>query len=278
MYVTIRRLLAACVFSVFAMSFSFIPLASAGEWDIRISVIRSSSGELIKNDLVAGVRNSGSDAFDNLWDSKALDSSFSPSETAVNFAVFFNHPEYEAGKDMLWRDIRGVSLPASWDMSVLTDPQAQITLHWNLPEENSCSAPEFELTDIDNQLTLNMKTQDTYSFVSGTGSNSFIMWVYPGEVRNSPPPPINIWIPMRSRQSLMLVWEQGGSGVKGYNIYRREVMAGNSGFKRINSTLNTVNKYLDTNLELNKHYKYVVTAIGICESSPSAEMDFITQD
>ncbi len=63
-----------------------------------------------------------------------------------------------------------------------------------------------------------------------------------------------------SQKSVYINWQQGGSNIKGYNIYRTTTPHTN--YKKLNSSPITVNSFSDTGLDTTSRYFYILKAIS----------------
>jgi len=63
-----------------------------------------------------------------------------------------------------------------------------------------------------------------------------------------------------SQKSVLINWQQGGSNIKGYNIYRTTIPHTN--YKKLNSSPITVNSFSDTCLDTTSRYFYILKAVS----------------
>jgi len=242
--------------------------ALAAEVGLTVAVpFVAAEGGVAQNRLRLGLQAEATDAFDPRWDAVAA----FPSAVLTAAIV---RPGYPVGQRLLWWDVRGDTLPQTWDINVASDqPNAPITMTWTAPPTvaDRCALVLWTLQDTLTSLTLDLATNPApYHYTNQVGvSRRFVVTAASTPTATPPAPPFNLWSPRQGRSSVYLAWSGGGGSVVGYHVYRED----GQGRARLTTSPQSATSYLDAGLDVSKPVTYRVTAVDAqgCESAYSAE-------
>ena len=153
-----------------------LPEPSTG-WQATLKVSvqdATADGGVAYNRLVAGERETATDAFDNASDIRAF--------LAGPVQAYFVHTGdtgYDQNSEQLWQDLRAVNRPEEWKIEVMAESGRTVTLSWTLPTgEVSCATNQFSLMDSDGQLgQTNLCTTESLTYVGDGQLRHFVLKV-----------------------------------------------------------------------------------------------------
>ena len=253
------------------------PLTWASDWqmtfDVSVPDSYADGGRLV-NRLEAGVLSTGTDLYDNDADVTAL--------LAGPVQAAFTHEgetTYPASLQLLWRDMRGTTLPQHWTIKVNSFQSASaVTVGWGSPPSigsDACHTGSIRFQDQTSGQLIDL-SGSPYSYAStgtsGSPETRYFLLTVESIGQNAPTAPAGL----RSRSHpavIQLQWTVNPeSDLAGYHVWRSLVSG--SGYQRLTTTPTHKNKYLDKQPTAGMAYYYVVTAVGAngCESGYSQQI------
>ncbi|MCG3116482.1 MAG: fibronectin type III domain-containing protein [Candidatus Manganitrophus sp. SA1] len=228
-----------------------------------------------QNRLILGVDPFADDRFNNQWDTVALPAG--PLQATFPHPEYPSHPDYIAGSEWLWQDIRSNDQPSHiWDIDVSSDRAgANIILSWTFKTaDNLCQRPVVRLIDATRGVTTEISPGGgSYAFPNGDQPTRLVVDFTEGASAPPPPPPTNLWSPRQGKESILLSWSGLiESDLLGYHLFRRA--SGQTAYTQITSQPVTSLSFLDGNLSPGETYFYKVTAVNPdgCSSGDSNEI------
>ena len=182
-----RLLLAGCIVALSSAS------AYAGDWRLSLTVSVPYTGAeqgVAKNSLAAGIKQTATDDFDNLWDIPAF---FSPGLVTEPLRAYFHHEEYTPTEQFLWRDFRADQFPQQWDLYTQpSEPGVETTLSWSATDLSGLpSSVSVRLMDIDGGgQELDMRSVSVYTYHHEDPTRPHRFQIVVDEPSTSPPPPL----------------------------------------------------------------------------------------
>jgi len=229
----------------------------------------------LQSRLVLGVDPSADDRFNNQWDTIALPAG--PLQATFPHPEYRNNPDYIAGSEWLWQDIRSSDQSShTWEIDVLSErPGTNTVLSWTFNTSNDlCQHPIVRLIDITRGITTEISAGGgSYTFPNGDAPGRLIVDFTEGASAPPPPPPTNLWSPRHGKESILLSWSGiTDSDLRGYHLFRRT--SSQTTYTQITTLPVTSLSYLDGNLSPGETYFYKVTAINAdgCSSGDSNEI------
>jgi len=225
---------------------------SSSDWKATLKV----SGGGIYSYCIFGVKDEAIDERDNDWDVPAPPGS--PNEMYIY--TYFPHPEWGGTFERFRQDIKAPDLPKEWIFEVSSNVSGGLTIQWS-DLKNAIPDKEAVLVDIDGGGSeIDMQTSSSFIFVNSGNPRRFLVRISETEIISVPNPPA--YLVGKSRKGkVVLYWKKNKEiDLAGYNIYRSTTSG--SGYQRINSSLISINKYVDGQLIKDNTYYYVVTAVN----------------
>jgi hypothetical protein len=229
---------------------------ASAEWEVTVRV-EAAGGH---NDLILGADATATDGYDPVWEVYAMLGGY--------LEAYFPHPEWEMVHDIFCRDIKAKAHGKTMEWSFVADSSEDesgnpylynynFTITWDLsrvPEDYTIL-----LTDNTTAQQLDMRLNTSYSFLY-TDSRTFKVTVYVPPDVVLPDPPQGLtgeW----TRAGVVLSWEENSElDLAGYNVYRSKTPG--SGYRKINRSLVSRNKFIDPRVVKGRTYYYVVTAVN----------------
>ncbi|MDC4206436.1 MAG: fibronectin type III domain-containing protein [Candidatus Manganitrophus sp.] len=229
----------------------------------------------LQSRLILGVDPAADDNFNHQWDTIAFPTG--PLQATFPHPEYPSHPDYIAGSEWLWQDIRSNDQPShTWDIDVSSDRAgANIILSWTFKTaDNLCQRPVVRLIDATRGVTTEISPGGgSYAFPNGDQPTRLVVDFMEGASAPPPPPPTNLWSPRQGKESILLSWSSLiGSDLLGYHLFRRA--SGQTAYTQITSQPVTSLSFLDGNLSPGETYFYKVTAVNSdgCSSGDSNEI------
>jgi hypothetical protein len=242
-----------------------IPVAEAAELQLRISVPHpDADAGTATNRLRLGTAASATSAFDPAFDLAAFPS---PALSAV-----VRRPDYPAGQQALWWDIRADSLPQGWNIEISSDqPDALIGVSGSVLSgtQSGCAGTVWTLRDGEtgDVLALTSGAVD-YSYRNTAGAIRRLEITAAHGSTAPPQAPVNVWSPRQGRASVYVAWSGADDAAIKYHVYRTIDQQA----VRLTPSPIAATTYLDTRINRAKAVTYHVTAVteSGCESPMSA--------
>lgn len=133
-----------------------ISTTSLAAWQVNLDISTpdpNSDTGIASNKLVIGTDPNATDGYDNQFDTIAL--------LDGPVQAYISHPEYAAGQQKLWRDIRMDSLPQEWEIEVEAVDSKDISITWQIDTMENL---QFTLTDMDTNKEIRLKSSTAYSY------------------------------------------------------------------------------------------------------------------
>jgi len=237
----------------------FLPsdACASAEWEVTLRV----EVEGGHNDLVLGADATATDGYDPVWEVYARLGGY--------LEAYLPHPEWGSVHDIFSRDIRakapGKTTEWLFEVDSAEDESSgnpylynyNFTITWdlsNVPEEYVI----FLIDDTTSQQ-MDMRLSTSYSFLF-TDIRTFRVAVYVPPDVALPDPPRGLtgeW----SHAGVVLSWRRNRElDLAGYNVYRSKTPG--SGYRRINHSVVSRNKFTDRRIVKGRTYYYVVTAVN----------------
>ncbi|MBI3994436.1 MAG: hypothetical protein HY349_00530 [Nitrospirae bacterium] len=252
------------------------PAAWASDWQMTFDVSvpdTNADGGVLVSRLEAGSMSTATDGYDNDADVLALP------EGPVQ-AAFTHESEttYPASLQLLWRDMRGRTLPQHWTIKVNSfQSTAPVTVGWGSPPSigsDACHTGSIRLQDQTSGQLIDL-SGSPYSYAStgtsGSPETRYFVLTVESVVQNAPDVPSGLM--SRSRKGgIRLKWAANSeTDLGGYHVWRSLVSG--SGYERLTTAPVLENRYADQATATGMTYYYVVTAMGAngCESGFSQQ-------
>ena len=250
--------------------------AWASDWQMTIDVSvpdSNADGGVFVNRLEAGSMSTATDGYDNDADVLALLGG--PVQAAFTHE---GETTYPASLQLLWRDMRGTTLPQQWTIQVNSfQSTAPVTVGWGSPPSigsDACHTGNIRFQDQTSGQTINLGGSP-YSYASsgtaGSPETRYFVLTVESVVQNAPSVPDGL-ISRRRKEGIRLRWTANSEAdLGGYHVWRSLVSGG--GYERLTTAPVLENRYADQATATGMTYYYVVTAMGAngCESGFSQQ-------
>lgn len=228
----------------------------------------------LQSRLVLGVDPAADNQFNNQWDTIALPAG--PLQATFPHPEYLNSPDYIAGSEWLWQDIRSSSQSSHiWNLDIFSDRLGtNTTVSWTFDTAgNLCQHPSIRLIDATRGITTEISGNGSYTFPNGANPTRLVVDFTQGVAAPPPAPPMNLWSPRQGRDNILLSWSsQRDPNLLGYNLFRRTASQPN--YTQVNARPISSMSFLDPNLAPGETYFYRMAAVNAdgCSSGYSNEI------
>jgi hypothetical protein len=257
--IRMKYILLFIIFCSMLCTFHLLPsnAYASAEWEVTLRV-EAGGGH---NDLILGADATATDGYDPVWEVYAMLGGY--------LKAYFPHPEWGMVHNVFCRDIRAKAPEKTTEWLFVAESSEDeggnpylnnynFTIVWDLsriPEDYTIF-----LRDNTTAQQIDMRLNSSYSFLY-TGSRSFSVSVYAPPEVIPPDSPQGLTAQSIKYGRVVLLWKKSReSDLAGYNVYRSTTPG--SGYQKLNSSLISVPKYIDKNVENGNTYYYVVTAVN----------------